>query len=62
MIFCDINDYEIFHYRDHNGLEVDCLIKNEKGEYGAIEIKLGPNEIESAKVNLNKFSKIVKEN
>ena len=37
------------------GLEVDSIVINEEGEYGAIEIKLGSNQIEEAKTNLLKF-------
>lgn len=55
-IYSEYNNGELRHFRNNvSGLEVDSIVINEDGEYGAIEIKLGPNEIESAKQNLLKF-------
>ncbi len=51
---------KLYHYRDANGLEVDAVVEFPGGEYGIIEIKLGPNEIEDAKKTLQKFTKEVK--
>lgn len=46
----------LYHYRDNNtGIEVDAIVELGDGEYGAIEIKLGPNEIEDASKTLKKF-------
>lgn len=48
---------KLYHYRNNkNGVEVDAILELPGGEYGAIEIKLGSNEIEEAKKSLNKFT------
>ena len=55
-IYSNYNNGELRHFRNNvTGLEVDAIIINEAGKYGAIEIKLGANEIETAKNNLLKF-------
>lgn len=47
---------ELRHFRNNvTGLEVDAIVLNEDGEYGAVEIKLGPDSIEEASNNLLKF-------
>lgn len=55
-IYSEYNDGELRHFRNNvSGLEVDAIVINEDGEYGAIEIKLGANQIEESKENLLKF-------
>ena len=55
-IYSNYNNGELRHFRNNvSGLEVDSIVINEEGEYGAIEIKLGSNQIEEAKTNLLKF-------
>ena len=55
-IYAKYNNGELRHFRNNvTGLEVDSIVINEDGEYGAIEIKLGANEIDNAKENLLKF-------
>lgn len=55
-IYSNYNNGELRHFRNNvSGLEVDAIVINEEGEYGAIEIKLGSNQIEEAKTNLLKF-------
>lgn len=52
---------KLYHYRNNkNGTEVDAIVELPGGDYGAIEIKLGANEIEAAKKSLTKFSEEVK--
>jgi hypothetical protein len=52
---------KLYHYRNNiSGVEVDAIVELPGGEYGAIEIKLGSNEIEDAKISLNKFSNEIK--
>lgn len=49
---------ELRHFRNNvTGLEVDAIIVNEDGDYGAIEIKLGDNGVKEAKENLMKYYK-----
>ena len=55
-IYIESLDGKLYHYRNNdNGKEVDAIVELPGGDYGAIEIKLGSNEIEDAKKNLNKF-------
>lgn len=52
---------KLYHYRNNkNGVEVDAIVELPGGDYGAIEIKLGANEIEDAKQSLTRFSDEVK--
>ncbi len=55
-IYSNYNNGELRHYRNNvSGLEVDAIVINEEGEYGAIEIKLGAKQIDDAKETLLKF-------
>ena len=46
----------LYHFRDNvTGLEVDSIIEFANGDYAAIEIKLGSNQIEEARKNLLSF-------
>ena len=45
----------VYHYRDKNDLEVDAIIHLKNGKWGAIEVKLGSNEIDKAVLNLLKL-------
>ena len=64
-IYAQAIDGEVFHFRDRNGLEADAIVHLKDGRWGAIEVKMGVKEIESAaenlkilrdKVNLNKMN------
>jgi len=55
-IYMDYLNGKVYHFRDNvSGLEVDAILEFEDGEYAGIEIKLGFNEVEEAKENLQKF-------
>lgn len=46
----------LYHFRDNvSGLKVDSILEFENGEYAAVEIKLGVNQVEEAKDSLLKF-------
>lgn len=45
----------VFHYRDNVGLEIDAIIHLHDGRWGAIEIKLGSDEIPEAISNLKRL-------
>lgn len=46
----------LYHFRDNvTGLEVDSILEFDDGEYAAVEIKLGYNQVEEASKNLLKF-------
>ena len=46
---------ELFHYRDDYGIEVDAIVQLRDGRWGAIEIKLGPGQVEAAAAGLLRF-------
>lgn len=47
---------KLFHFRDNvTGVEVDSILEFSDGEYAAIEIKLGFNQVEEAKKSLLSF-------
>jgi predicted AAA+ superfamily ATPase len=48
-------DGEVFHYRDKSGREVDAVVQLRDGRWGAVEIKLGPGQIDSAAAGLLRF-------
>ena len=54
-IYAQVNDGEVFHYRDKNDLEADIIIYLRDGRWGAIEVKLGSKQIEEAAKNLLKL-------
>lgn len=47
-IYADMYDGEVRHYRDSAGLECDAVIHLPNGKWGAIEIKLGGEELINA--------------
>lgn len=44
-IYCDLFNGNIYHYRDNAGLECDAVIHLDNGNWAAIEIKLGSEEL-----------------
>lgn len=57
-IYMDYLDGHLYHFRDNGtGLEVDSILEFSDGEYAAVEIKLGFNQIEEAKRSLLQFYK-----
>lgn len=56
-IYMDYLDGHLYHFRDNvSGLEIDSILEFSSGEYAAIEIKLGFDQVEDAKKSLIKFS------
>jgi len=51
-IYAQVNDGDVFHYRDKSGLEADMIVCLRDGRWGAIEVKLGQKQIETAAKNL----------
>ena len=51
-VYAQSLDGEVFHYRDRNGLEADAVIHLKDGRWGAVEVKMGAKEIETAARNL----------
>ena len=55
-IYMDYLDGHLYHFRDNvTGLEVDSILEFADGEYAAVEIKLGYNQVEEAKKSLLNF-------
>lgn len=55
-VYMDYLDGHVYHFRDNvTGLEVDSIIEFSDGEYAAVEIKLGYNQVEEAKKSLLSF-------
>ena len=52
---------QVSYYRDKTGLEADCILHLENGDYALIEFKLGKKEIEKAAKNLIKLNKLIDE-
>jgi len=51
-IYAQNLDGELYHYRDGDGLETDAIVHFSDGRWGAIEIKVGGNQIDEAAANL----------
>lgn len=59
-IYIESLNGNLYHFRDNtSGLEIDSIVELPDGEYGAIEIKLGTDQIEEAVSNLLKFDSLV---
>lgn len=54
-IYAESLDAKLYHYRDHSGLEADAILHFRSGEWGAIEVKLGNQAIESGVKSLLKL-------
>ena len=55
-VYMDYLDGKLYHFRDNvSGLEVDSVLEFEDGEYAAVEIKLGYNEVDDAIKSLKNF-------
>lgn len=55
-IYSDILNGSVYHYRDKNSLECDCVIHLRDGRYGLVEVKLGTSEsIDEGAKNLLKL-------
>lgn len=59
-IYADVNDGVLYHYQDYSGKEIDAVIELPDGEWLAIEIKLGANQIDAAAENLISISNAIK--
>lgn len=55
-VYAQTLDGEVRHYRDQTGLEADMIVALKDGRWGAVEVKLGADDIDSAAVGLKKLS------
>lgn len=51
----------ISYYRDRYGLEADCVLHLENGQYALIEFKIGGKEIDAGAKHLCKIEELIKE-
>ena len=58
-IYADAMNASLSYFRDKNDFEVDVILRNANGKWGAIEIKLGAGYINEAANNLLKFKERV---
>ncbi len=54
-VYADYLDGKIYHYRDKTNLECDAVVVLRDGRWGAIEVKMGASEFDSAAENLIKL-------
>ncbi|MEN6588929.1 MAG: DUF4143 domain-containing protein [Proteiniphilum sp.] len=54
-IYAQVNDGEIFHYRDKDNLEIDLIISLHDGRWAPVEVKLGEHRIDEASESLMKL-------
>ncbi|ADR24492.1 conserved hypothetical protein [Mycoplasma leachii PG50] len=53
-VYAQANEAKVYHYQDYLYNELDAVIEFKNGEWCAIEIKLGLNQVEQAAKQLNK--------
>ena len=58
-VYADKIGGSVSQYHDSSGLEADAVVHLKNGDWGAVEIKLGGDEIDDAAANLIKFRKRV---
>ena len=51
-IYAETFDAKLFYYQDYYGNEIDAVVEMPDGSWGAFEIKLGANQLDSAARNL----------
>lgn len=54
-VYLDKLGGSVFHYRDKNNLEVDCILKLNDHRWAAVEVKVGGNQLDQAAENLIKL-------
>ena len=55
-VYSQLQDGEVYHYRDKNDLECDAVVRVSGGAYGLVEVKLGgDSSIEEGAANLLKL-------
>ena len=58
-IYAEYNGASLYHFRDEKGNEADAVVEFPDGTWGAFEIKLGANQIDSAAKELLKLKGIM---
>ena len=55
-IYAETFGAKLYHYRDYRDREIDAVLEMQDGNWGAVEIKLGANQIDAAAAGLLKLS------
>lgn len=55
-VYAQASDAQIFQYRDNTGLEVDAIVECADGRWIALEVKLGPGQVDTSAKNLRRFA------
>ncbi|MFA4929009.1 MAG: DUF4143 domain-containing protein [Patulibacter sp.] len=55
-VYAQALDADLWHYRDESDLEVDAIVTAHDGAWAAIEIKLGPGQVDTAAASLLRFA------
>ncbi|HUX71436.1 MAG TPA: DUF4143 domain-containing protein [Cellulomonadaceae bacterium] len=58
-VYADAADAAVYHYRDSDGLEVDAIVEERDGTWGAFEVTLGTGQIDHAAAQLLRFAEKV---
>ena len=58
-VYAQVNDGNVYHYRDKNNLESDMVIQLNNGQWAPVEVKMGSRQVDEAAHNLKKLSKYV---
>ena len=58
-VYAQVNDGNLYHYRDKNNLESDMIIQLNNGQWAPVEVKMGSRQIDEAAHNLKKLCKYV---
>ena len=59
LIYSDVSDGTVYHYRDSNNYEADVIIETKGGNWSAFEIKLGEHRVEEGVNSLKALKKRV---
>lgn len=51
-VYAQATDGNVYYYRDNTDLEIDAIIYLRDGRWGAVEVKMGTNDIDKAAGNL----------
>jgi predicted AAA+ superfamily ATPase len=54
-VYAQASQGTLSHWRDNNGHEVDVIVTLEDGRWAALEVKLNPDQVESAAASLLRF-------
>ncbi|WP_434343605.1 DUF4143 domain-containing protein [Mycoplasma sp. 06067-C1-B144P-99-0482-3] len=58
-VYAQANEAKVYHYQDYLDNELDAVVEFKNGEWCAIEIKLGLNQVEQAAKQLNKAIDVI---